>query len=149
MHFSTLVCYFNEMYSTFRLQLVEPAASLAFTYITWRAAHYPASWEQFATSFSNPFVTSPSSQLILQPFCCFTYIQAHSTTLPLLHLHHSSFSTLASPTSPGELPMTVPHEDNLVAAWYENWNPVKKIKIKFEYGCHTSGFSRTCPLFQD
>ena len=30
--------------------------------------------------------------LILQPFHCFTYIIAHSTTIPLLHLRHSSFS---------------------------------------------------------
>ena len=46
-------------------------------------------------------ITSPTSQLILQPFCRFTYVKAHSPTLPLLHLHHSSFSnpSFASPTS--------------------------------------------------
>ena len=57
------------------------------------------------SSFSNPSVASPTSQLILQPFpCftyvtayfptlhCFTYVRAHSLTLPLLHLRHSSFS---------------------------------------------------------
>ena len=43
-------------------------------------------------SFSNLSVTSPTSQLILQPFCHFTYITAHSPTFPSLHLHHSSFS---------------------------------------------------------
>ena len=34
-------------------------------------------------------------------FCCFTYITAHSPTLLLLHLHHSSFCnpSSASPTS--------------------------------------------------
>ena len=44
---------------------------------------------------------SPTSQLILQPFPRFTYITAHSPTLPLLHLHHSSFfnPSFASPTS--------------------------------------------------
>ena len=31
---------------------------------------------------------SPMSHLILQPFCRFTYVTAHSTVLPLLHLHH-------------------------------------------------------------
>ena len=53
------------------------------------------------SSFSNPSVTSPTSQLILQPFRCFTYVTAHSSTLPLLHLRHSSFSnpSCASPTS--------------------------------------------------
>ena len=41
------------------------------------------------------------SQLILQPFRCFTYIASHSPTLLLLHLCHSSFSNrfFASPTS--------------------------------------------------
>ena len=45
--------------------------------------------------------TSPTSQLFLQPFRRFTYVKAHSPTLSLLHLRHSSFSNLpfASPTS--------------------------------------------------
>ena len=49
----------------------------------------------------NLSITSPTSQLILQPFRRFTYVTAHSPTLPLLHLHHSSFSnpSFASPTS--------------------------------------------------
>ena len=52
-------------------------------------------------SFSNLSITSPTSQLILQPFRCFTYITAHSSIIPLLHLCHSSFSnpSFASPTS--------------------------------------------------
>ena len=44
------------------------------------------------SSFSNLSVTSPTSQLILQPIRRFTYITTHSQTLPLLHLRHSSFS---------------------------------------------------------
>ena len=52
-------------------------------------------------SFSNLSVTSPTSQLILQPFRRFTYATAHTPTLPLLHLRHSSFSnpSFVSPTS--------------------------------------------------
>ena len=52
-------------------------------------------------SFSNLSVTSPTSQLILQPFRRFTYVTAHSTTLPLLQLRLSSFSnpSFASSTS--------------------------------------------------
>ena len=50
-------------------------------------------WVSCATSsFSNLSITSPTSQLILQPFRRFTYITAQSPTLLLLHLHHSSFS---------------------------------------------------------
>ena len=53
------------------------------------------------SSFSKLSVTSPTSQLILQPFRRFTYVTAHYPTLPLLHLHHSSFSkpSFAFPTS--------------------------------------------------
>ena len=40
----------------------------------------------------NLSVTSPTSKLILQPFRRFTYITAHSPTLLLLRLRHSSFS---------------------------------------------------------
>ena len=52
-------------------------------------------------SFSKLSFASPMSQLILQPFPCFTYVTAHSPTLLLLHLCHSSFSnpSFASPTS--------------------------------------------------
>ena len=52
-------------------------------------------------SFSKVSVTSRTSQLILQPFRRFTYVTAHSPTLPLLHLRHSSFSnpSFASLTS--------------------------------------------------
>ena len=41
------------------------------------------------------------AELILQPFLHFTYVTAHSPTLPLLYLRHSSFynPSFASPTS--------------------------------------------------
>ena len=57
-------------------------------------------------SFSNLSVTSPTSQLILQPFHRFTYITAHSPTLLLLQLRHSSFSnpSFASPASQAHSP---------------------------------------------
>ena len=59
------------------------------------------SLENEQSSFSNLSVTSPMSQLILQPFRRSTYVTAHSPTLLLLHLRHSSFSnpSFASPTS--------------------------------------------------
>ena len=49
----------------------------------------------------QPFVASPTSQLILQLFCRSTHVTAHSTTVTLLHLRHSSFSnpSAALPTS--------------------------------------------------
>ena len=54
------------------------------------------------------------AEFILQHFCHFTYVTAHSPALPLLQLCHSSFSspsfrfsyvTGSSLTSPGESPM--------------------------------------------
>ena len=59
------------------------------------------SLEKDLCSLSNLSVTSPTSQLILHHFRCFTYVTAHSPTLPLPHLCHSSFSnpSFASPTS--------------------------------------------------
>ena len=53
------------------------------------------------SSLSNLSVSSPTSQLILQPFRRFNNVTAHSPTLPLLHLRHSSFSnpSFASLTS--------------------------------------------------
>ena len=42
--------------------------------------------------FSNPFLTLPTSQLTLQPFCCFTYITVHSPTLLSLLLRHRIFT---------------------------------------------------------
>ena len=58
-------------------------------------------WRNRRVGVSNLSVTSPTSQLILQHFCRLTYITAHSPTLPLLHLCHSSFSnsSFASPVS--------------------------------------------------
>ena len=44
------------------------------------------------SSFSNPSVALPISQLILQSFHYFTYVTAHSPTLLLPLLHHRLFT---------------------------------------------------------
>ena len=55
----------------------------------------------FPTDFCTMGGSPGDVELILQPFRHFTYITAHSPTIPLLHLRHSSFSnpSVASPTS--------------------------------------------------
>ena len=65
---------------------VTPTASPALLFTTW-VAHSPIlpSLHLRHNSFSNPSVALPTSQLILQPFRCFTYVTAHSPT-PLLLL---------------------------------------------------------------
>ena len=77
---------------------------LRFTYVT-AYSHYPTlPWLHLRhSSFSNPSVASPTSQviLIIQPFRRFSYVTAHSSTIPSLHLRHSSFSnpSVATPKS--------------------------------------------------
>ena len=44
------------------------------------------------SSFSNPSLALPTSQLIIQYFHCFTYVTDHSPTLLLLFLHHRIFT---------------------------------------------------------
>ena len=44
------------------------------------------------SSFSNPSLTLPKSQLILQPSRCFTYATVHSATLLSLLLRHRIFT---------------------------------------------------------
>ena len=43
-------------------------------------------------SFYNPYIASPTSQLIPQPFRRFTYVTAHSTALSVFHLRHRHFT---------------------------------------------------------
>ena len=73
-----------------------------FTYVTAHS-HSPSfpSLHLRHSSFSNTSLALPTSQLILQPFRCFTHVTAHSPTLPSLYLRHNSFSKLSvtSPTS--------------------------------------------------
>ena len=56
---------------------------------------------QFSDTFEIHNGVKQGAPLILQTFCHFTYVAAHSPTLPLLHLCHSSFSnpSFASLTS--------------------------------------------------
>ena len=62
---------------------------------------FPSLHLRHSFSFLKLSVTSPTSQLILQPFHRFTYVTAYFPTLPLLYLRHSSFSnpSFVSPTS--------------------------------------------------
>ena len=57
-------------------------------------AHSPSfvSLDLRHSSFSNPSVALPTSQLILQPLRCFTYVTAHSSTLLSLLLRHRFFT---------------------------------------------------------
>ena len=116
-------------------------------------AHSPTfqSLHQHHSSFSNPSVALPKSQLILQPFHCFN-VTAHSPILPSLYLPHSSFSNrpIASPmsrlilqpffcfsyitgsslTSPGELPMIHNIIDYLFYSCYMRRQQSIKIFLK-------------------
>ena len=58
-------------------------------------------------SFYNPSVALPTSQLILQPFCCFTHVTVHSATFLSLLLRHKLFTQANSPGRPPMLPMAM------------------------------------------
>ena len=60
----------------------------------WRLARW-------CSSFSNHSVTSPTSQLILQSFRCFTYVTVHSPTLLSL-LHHRLFTYVTCQDAHGQ-----------------------------------------------
>ena len=66
--------------------------------ITMSSAHSPTfpSLHLRHSSFSNPSIALPTSQLILQPFRCFTYVTAHSATLLSLLLRHRLFTWRAA-----------------------------------------------------
>ena len=92
--------------------------------VEWASPHSPTltSLHLSHSSFSNPSVALSTSQLILIPFCCFTYVigtsamsqlilqpfrrftyvMAHYTALLWLHLRHMYFTyiTAHSPTLP-------------------------------------------------
>ena len=61
----------------------------------------PGDVSEEQSSFSNLSFTSPTSQLILQPFHRFTYVTAHSPT-----------PSFVFPTSPGE-PHMIHHENSI------------------------------------
>ena len=67
----------------------------------WRRWSDGKGWRMSRAHSPTFTVTSRTSQLILQPFRRFTYVTAHSPTLPFLHLRHNLFSnpSVASPTS--------------------------------------------------
>ena len=85
-----------------------------FTYVTTHSPTPPLLYLRHS-SFSNPYVASPTSQFILQVFFRFSYVtnsslnstgeplmsRAHSPTFPSFHLRHNSFfnPSVALPTS--------------------------------------------------
>ena len=104
--------YYYELCSFSNLSVTSPTSQLIlqpfrhFTYITAHSPTFPSLHLRHSSlsnpsvlhlrhsSFPNLSVTSPTSQLILQPFRRFTYVTAHYPTLPSLYLPHSSFSNL-------------------------------------------------------
>ena len=72
-----------------------------FTYVPAHSPTLPLPYLRHS-SFSNPSVASPTSQLILQPFFCFSYITGSSLTSPG-ELPQSSFSNLSVTLSTSQL----------------------------------------------
>ena len=77
--------------------------------------------------FSKLSITSPTSQLILQPFPRITYVTTHSPTL-LSPLYITGFSL----TSPGEPPMHRGMENSLW--WTSLLQQVNKFRSSYSFG---------------
>ena len=72
-----------------------------FTYVTTHCPTLPSLYLRHS-SFSNPSVASPTSQLILQPFFCFSYVIGFSLTSPgepPMVCHHFQASNIEISTS--------------------------------------------------
>ena len=97
-------------------------APVAICYMS--SAHSPSfqSHHLRHSSFSNPSLALPISQLILQPFRCFTYVTANSPTLFSLLPRHRSFTYITwravHALSPG-IGTTVWHSSpSLLSFWW-------------------------------
>ena len=117
----------NELCYDYNYELCSFSNFCHFTYVTTHSPTLPSLYLRHS-SFSKPYVTSPTSQFILQPFFRFSYVTisslnspgeppmpgsdkclylffllthftAHSPTFPSLHLRHNSFYN-PSVTSP-------------------------------------------------
>ena len=73
-----------------RLTVLSPLAALTHLKSLFHVHKVGSSRTQ--NSFSNPSVALPTSQLILQPFRCCTYVTVHSPTLLSLLLRHKLFT---------------------------------------------------------
>ena len=81
--------YNYELCSFSKLSVTSPTSLLilnlqAFHHFTYITAHSPTLPSLYLrhNSFSNPSVVSPVSQLIIQPFFCFSYVTGSSLTSP-------------------------------------------------------------------
>ena len=83
--------------------------------------------------FSNLSVALPTSQLIFQPFRCFTYITAHSLTLLSLLLRHRLFLT-----SPGKPPMQQSAKAPFLLELTDHKDRIWKANVKQIWYCWTS-----------
>ena len=88
------------------------------------------------SSFSNLSLTSPTSQLILQPFPHFTYVTAHFPTFPSLYLGHSSFSNLS----------VIPPTSQLILQSFRHFTYVTTILQPFRRFTYVTAHSPTLPL---
>ena len=74
------------------------------------------------SSFSNRSIASPTSQLILQPFLCFTYVTANSPTLLSLLLRHRLFTYVTWRAAHAPVNLCINSFCTLCILTYHNFN---------------------------
>ena len=78
--------------------------------------------------FSNPSVVLSTSQLILQPFRCFTYVTAHSPKLLSLHLCHRFFTYVTWRAAHG----LVKRSSVSLEVWFSSGSAVRRLFLSGE-----------------
>ena len=87
-----VVSHYGQVYISKKVCISGPTFITFFS--CFGGAHSPSfqSLHLRHSSFSNPSLALPTSQLILQPFRCFTYVTNHSPDLLSLLLRHRIFT---------------------------------------------------------
>ena len=96
------------------------------------------------SSFSNPSLPFPTSQLILQPFHCFTYITVHSPTLISLLLCHRIFTCVSWRAARGEREREKRERER-----EREHTPVRKVYSKYTIPYELSELGNFCTVYQN
>ena len=110
------------------------------------SAHSPTfpSLHLRSNSFSNPSVALPTSQLILRPFRCFTYITVHSPTLlSLLSCVTSSSLIHLAGAHVQSIPLQAPVHDRI--NYYSAKTSVRLENMRRNRTTHSTCQSRPSP----
>ena len=100
------------------------------------SAHSPTfpSLQLRHSSFSYPSIALPTSQLVLQPFRCFTYVTAHSPTLFSLLLSHRLFTYVTWRAAHGT------GRPGFDSGWWRDWYFSSVVRVQICPWVHSTSY---------